>query len=373
MDIPFVDLAAQYAAERAELEPKIITALAGGHWVGGEQVDLFEQDLVKRCGIGHAVAVGSGTDALILSLRAVGIGAGDEVITAPNSFVSTAAAIVSVGARPVFADVLADQNIDPVAIEAAVTPRTRAVIPVHLTGRVGAMSQVLRIAQAHNLRVVEDAAQAFGSRLDGRLAGTFGDTGCFSAHPLKNLNACGDAGFVLTDDAEVAQHLCRLRNNGLQDRDTVLQWGTVSRLDAIQAAILRFRLQRFDALVAVRRRNAHRYRERLDPRLVYWPGQQPCGDDSAERFDTFHTFVVQVDDRDALKAWLAEHGIGTGVHYPTPLHLQPAAAELGYRAGDFPVAERQAGRILSLPIHQFLSEADVDRVVGTIHRFFGHE
>ncbi|HEY0711610.1 MAG TPA: aminotransferase class I/II-fold pyridoxal phosphate-dependent enzyme, partial [Polyangia bacterium] len=227
LPIPYVALAAQHAAECEALLPKLAAVLARGEWVGGDEIAAFEAAVAKICGVEHAIAVGSGTDALMLSLRALGIGPGDEVITAPNSFVATTAAIALIGATPVFADVRADQNIDPSAVERAVTPRTRAILPVHLTGRMADMPALCEIARRHDLRIVEDAAQAIGSRLADRPAGSYGDLGCFSAHPLKNLNAAGDAGYVVTGDSKLADRLRRLRNNGLVDRNTVLEWGTV--------------------------------------------------------------------------------------------------------------------------------------------------
>jgi dTDP-4-amino-4,6-dideoxygalactose transaminase len=361
--IPYVATGAQFAAEAQALLPMLTEVMARGQWVGGEEVERFEAAIAARCGVARAVAVGSGTDALILSLRALGIGPGDEVITAPNSFVATTAAIVQVGARPVFADVREDQNLDPDAVERAVTPRTRALLPVHLTGRVADMEHLGAIARRHDLRVIEDAAQAIGSRLHGKAAGAFGDVGCFSAHPLKNLNAMGDAGFVVTADAKVAERLRRLRNNGLVDRNTVLEWGTVSRMDTLQAAVLLHRLKGLDAVIEARRQNARLYRARLDPARVFFPPDRP------EEHNSFHTFVIQVERRDQLAAFLAERGIGTAIHYPVPIHLQPAARAMGHRPGDFPVAERQAGRVLSLPIHPFLTPADIGRVTDAIAEF----
>ncbi|HET6584542.1 MAG TPA: DegT/DnrJ/EryC1/StrS family aminotransferase [Nannocystaceae bacterium] len=362
--IPYVDLAAQYARERDVLERLVGAALSEGQWVGGAQVEQLERKVSARLGARHTIAVASGTDALILAMKALDIGAGDEVITPPNSFVASTAAIVHVGARPVFADVLADQTIDPAAVERAITPRTRAIMPVHLTGRTCRMNALGELARAHGLRIVEDAAQAFGSRFGERATGTLGDVGCFSAHPLKNLNAMGDAGFVVTADDDVAARIRRLRNNGLADRNTVVEWGTVSRLDTVQAVVLAHRLDGIDEVVARRRANAARYRSLLDPTLVFHP--EPI----ADQLDSFHTFVVQVDRRDELQRWLADRGIGTSIHYPVPIHLQPAARDLGHHHGDFPATERQATRILSLPIHQFLTDADITRVVASIHEFY---
>jgi dTDP-4-amino-4,6-dideoxygalactose transaminase len=358
--IPFVDLAAQFAEERDELMPVIEAALARGQWTGGEVIERLEADLASVCGAAHAVALNSGTDALILALKALGIGPGDEVVTAPNSFIASAGAIAAVGATPVFADVGSDQNIDPAAAEAAITPRTRALMPVHLTGRMADMAALTAIAQRHGLAVIEDAAQAFGARWNNRPAGSFGHVGCFSAHPLTNFNACGDAGFAVTSDAAVAGRMRRLRSHGLDGGDHAAEWGRLSRLDTLQAEILRFRLGRLQSVITRRRRNAGLYRRQL---TVFSP---PC---RPEEFNIFQLFVVQVDRRDELRAFLAGRGICTDIHYPVPLHLQPAAAGLGYRPGAFPVAERQAGRILSLPIHQFLDDADIAEVCAAIAEF----
>ena len=286
------------------------------------------------------------------------------MITPPNSFVASTAAIVAVGATPVFADVRDDQNIDPDAIAAAVTPRTRAIMPVHLTGRVADMRPIMEIAGRHGLAVIEDAAQSIGSRYEERQAGSFGTIACFSAHPLKNLNSAGDAGFLATDDADVARNVRLLRNHGLVDRNTVEMWGTVSRMDVLQAELLRLRLARLDEVIERRRRNAETYRRLLADTPVFIP---PCRN---QEFNTFHVFVIQADRRNELQAYLAQEGIGTAIHYPVPIHLQPAAAALGHRRGDFPVTERQADRILSLPIHQLLGDEDQDYVAEKIRAFY---
>jgi dTDP-4-amino-4,6-dideoxygalactose transaminase len=365
--IPYVDLAAQYAEERDELLPIIDRVMAAGQFVGGEPIEALERALAPICGAAYVVALNSGTDALILGMAALGIGAGDEVITPPNSFVASTAAIVALGARPVFADVLDDQNIDPAAVAKVVTARTKAIMPVHLTGRIADMDAIAEIASRHNLKIVEDAAQAIGSRYRDRPSGSFGDAGCFSGHPLKNLNACGDAGFVTTNDAKVASATRLMRNHGLADRNTVTRFGTVSRLDTLQAAILNFRLTKLSGVVERRRANVARYRRLLDPQLVFLPAERQ------HEFNAYHTLVVQVDRRDALQAHLARLGVGTAIHYPIPIHLQPAAASLGYRRGDFPVTERQAERILTLPIHPWLSADDIAFVCTTINEFLGEK
>jgi len=361
--VPYVDIGGQFQDDRDALMPIIEEILASGQHVGGVWEGRLEAALTQWCGTKHVLALNSGTDALILALEALGIGPGDEVITPPNSFVASTAVINRVGATPVFADVLADQNIDPRAVERVVTTRTKAIMPVHLTGRVADMNPIVKLARDRGIAVIEDAAQAIGSRYDGALAGSIGDVGCFSAHPLKNLNACGDAGYLATDRDDVADYVRLARNHGLMDRNTVTRFGTVSRMDSLQAAILEFRLGRLDDTIKRRRANAAVYRDHLDPDLVFSP---PCRN---MEFNTFHTFVVQVDHRDALREHLNGMGIGTAIHYPVPIHLQPAAAYLGHGEGDFLVTEEQAGRILTLPIHQGLEEAQIARVAAVVNAF----
>ncbi len=362
-EVPYVNMAAQWAEERDALLPIIEQVLAAGHWVGGTVIAEFEAAAARLCGVAHAVALNSGTDALVLGMAALGIGPGDEVITPPNSFIASTAAIVQLGARPVFIDVRPDQNIDPERIEAAVSPRTKAIMPVHLTGRIADMAPIMEIAERHGLSVVEDAAQSVGSRYDDRTSGSFGQVGCFSTHPLKNLNACGDGGFLTTDDEEIAEAVRASRNHGLVTRETVARFGQVSRMDSLQAAILSFRMGCLDDTIRRRRANAALYREKLDPERVFMP------EDREREFNTYHTFVIQVDRRDELQAFLKAHGVGTAIHYPVPIHLQPASAGLAYRAGDFPVTERQAGRILTLPINQTLSPDDICYVADRVNDF----
>lgn len=362
-NIPYVDLPAQFARQRDVLMAVIEGVFARGVFIGGALVEKLEDALAGYLGVRHVVALNSGTDALELGLAAMGIGPGDEVITPPNSFVASTAAIVAAGATPVFADVRDDQNICPAAVAAAVTPRTRAIMPVHLTGRMADMDAIMAIAGRHDLGVIEDAAQSIGSRFSGRLAGTIGNVGAFSAHPLKNLNGAGDAGFLATDDEAIAAKVRRRRNHGLVDRDTVAEWGTVSRLDTMQAAVLLHRLGELDSVIERRRANAARYRALLAGTPVFHPACE------AREFNTFHTFVVQLDDRDGARKHLADRGIGTAVHYPVPIHLQPAARRLGYAPGSMPNTERQAGRILTLPIHQHLADDDVDFVGRCLAEF----
>ncbi len=361
--VPYVDLGAQYAEERDELLPLVDRMLASGAYVGGAAIDELEARLAKLCHVRHAVALASGTDALILAMRALGLGPGDEVITPPNSFVASTAAIVHVGATPVFADIRDDQNIDPERVAAAVTPRTRAIMPVHLTGRISDMDPIMEIARDRNLFVIEDAAQAIASTYRDRPAGSLGHIGCFSCHPLKNLNAAGDGGFLTTDDDKIAAAVRSMRNHGLVDRNTVERFGFVSRMDTLQAVVLGCRLNRLDDLIRRRRAHVELYRSLLDPRHVFWPPERQI------EFNTYHTFVVQVDRRDELQRHLAERGIGTAIHYPIPIHLQPAAQNLGYKRGDFPVTERQAERIIALPIHQTLKPDQIREVAAVVNRF----
>jgi len=363
--VPYVNFSAQFDGERDEIHAVIDRVFGSGQFVGGEEVDGLEAALADYCGVKHVVTVNSGTDALTLALKVAGIGPGDQVITPPNSFVASTSVIANIGATPVFADVLDDQNIDPEAIRSVVTAKTKAILPVHLTGRIADMAPIMEIADDHGLVVIEDAAQAVGSRYDGRAAGAIGQFGCFSTHPLKNLNAAGDGGFITTDDDDAAARLRRLRNHGLMGRDTVNEWGVVSRMDALQAAILRLRLGKLDGVIAARRGHGEIYRREITACEVFMP---PCRE---IEFNSFHTFVIQATRRDALKEYLKEHGIETAIHYPVPLHLQPAAKTLGFGAGDFPVAEAQADKILSLPVHQYLDAADIRHVARAINKFYG--
>ena len=363
-EVPYVNIGAQYAEEREALLPIIEGVLRSGIYIGGEAIERLESELAAFTGVKHAVALNSGTDALVIALAALGVGPGDEVITPPNSFVASTAVIAHLRAKPVFVDVLPDQNIDPALIEAAITPRTKAIMPVHLTGRMARMDEIMAIAARHHLAVVEDAAQAIGSKYAGRMSGSYGNVGCFSAHPLKNFNACGDGGFLATNDDRVAAAARSMRNHGLIDRNTVERFGFVSRMDTLQAAILRYRLTRLERITGQRRKNASLYDRLLDRSAVFVPPEGP------REFNTYHTYVIQVDRRDELQRYLGERGVGTAIHYPVPIHLQPAARELGCRKGQFPVTERQAQRILTLPVNQTLSEADVQHVAQCVNRFF---
>ena len=360
-----MDVAGQHAVLRTELHEALDRVLNHGHFILGEEVEDFERRFAELCQTPFAIGVNSGTDALILSLRALGIGPGDDVITAPNSFVASAGCIALVGARPVFVDVREDYNLDPALLERVITPRSKAVIPVHLTGRPADMDGILAVARRRNLRVIEDAAQAVAAEYKGRRVGSFGDFGCFSLHPLKTLNACGDGGVVVTHSPELCEKTRLLRNLGLRTRENALLWSSNSRLDTLQASILLVKLKYLEAWTEKRRANARFYQENLGN----LPEVQVPADAQHERA-VYHTFVIQADRRDQLKQFLADQGIGTAIHYALPIHLQEAASSLGYRRGDFPVAERQASRILSLPVHPDLRPDDLEAVVAAIRNFY---
>ena len=364
MKVDYVDLPAQWNEDRAELLPIIDQVMAEGQYILGDVVGELEQDLANFCEVDHCVAVNSGTDALILGLSALGIGPGDEVITPPNSFVASTAVIAHLGAIPVFVDVLSDQTLDPKQVRQAVTSKTKAIMPVHLTGHLCRMDELDAIAQEYEVPIIEDAAQSIGSKYMARPSGSWGAVACFSAHPLKNLAAVGDSGFLITKDSAIAEYARRMRNHGLIDRNTVPSFGMVSRMDTIQAAVLKYRLGKLPSIIERRRRNAAMYFRELAGTPLQLPKEQET------EFNTYHTFVVQVENRDVLKQYLATKEIGTAIHYPIPIHLQPAAKRYGHRTGSFPETERQASRILSLPIHQNLGQEEVSYVASCIREFF---
>jgi dTDP-4-amino-4,6-dideoxygalactose transaminase len=363
--IPYVNVAARQAEIKAELLAATADVIEKGQFILGSEVQEFERRFAEQCGVRYAIGVNSGTDALILALRALGIESGDEVITVPNSFVATASCIALVGGRPVFVDVREDYNMDPRQLERAVTAKTKAILPVHLTGRPADMDAILEIARSHQLRVVEDCSQAVLAEYRGRSVGSFGDAGCFSLHPLKTLGACGDAGVVTTNSEEMCRELLLLRNHGLRSRDNCLMWGNNSRLDTLQAAILLVKMKYVERWTQQRRRHAAFYQKELSA-----IGGLCLPVDRPHEKSVFHTFVVQAEHRDELRGYLAHRGIETAVHYPIPIHLQEAASTLGYRTGTFPVAERQAARILSLPIYPELPPGDLEYVVQTIREFY---
>lgn len=361
--VPYNDFAEQYWQERDQLVCAVEQVMERGDFVLGKAVDDFEERFAHLCDVPFAVGVGSGTDALILALRALGIGPGDEVITVSNTWVSTVSSIALVGATPVFVDVADDMNIDPELIEPRLTARTKAILPVHLTGRSAKMDRILELARQHDLFVIEDAAQAVGASYDGKRVGSFGDAGCFSLHPLKNLNACGDGGVITCTDAEQADRLRLLRNHGLVDRDHVQFWAGCSRLDSLQAAILCTRLPSLEAVERRRLDTASYYNEHLR-------GCVTVPETADREHHVYHTYVVQTSRRDELQTFLLDRGVSAKVHYPIPVHLQEAASGLGYAEGSLPNTERLCGEILTLPVNQYLTDEQKAHVVDSVRSFF---
>ena len=368
--VPALDLKAQYRAIRDEVDRAIRSVVDSQHFVLGPEVAAFEAEAAAYCGARFAVGCASGSDALLLPLLAWGVGPGDEVVTSPYSFFATAGAVWRTGARPVFVDIEPDTfNLDPGRLAAAITPRTRAILPVHLFGQAADMDPIRAVADAYNLPVLEDAAQAIGAEYHGRRAGTLGRCAAFSFYPSKNLGGYGDAGMVTTDDPALARRLARLRVHGMEPKYYHHEVGFNSRLDALQAAVLRVKLRHIDAWTAARRAVADRYRDLLAADgladRVLAPVERPG------HVHVYNQFVVRVPEgsRDPLRAHLAARGIGTEVYYPIPLHLQPCFAPLHHRPGDFPRAEAAAGQTLALPIYPELTLAAQRRVVAAIAEF----
>ena len=363
--VPFVDLQQRYLEEREELLTCVERVLSKGHLVLTPEVAALEEKIAKYVGVRHCISLNSGTDALMMALMAAGIGRGDEVITTPISFVATTGSIAHVGARPLYVDVCDDQNIDPSRIEAAITPQTKAIMPVHWTGRIADMDPIMEIAERHNLCVIEDSAQTMGAYYKGRHGGTFGLANAVSAHPLKNLNALGDGGFLLTDDDEVDKKVRLYRNHGLESRDNCVLYGVNSRLDTLNAEVLSFRLDRLEGIIQRRRQNVELYRKLIEADEVFIPPQRDYEENACVMF------IVQCDRRDDLKAHLEKNGVQSLVYYGMPLHLHPAAERWGYKRGDFPIAERQADRVLALPHHQHVTEEQIAYTAGLVNQFYG--
>lgn len=361
--VPYTNLPAQISELQPALRAAFDRVIASGQYIMGPRLAEFEERFAALCQTDFAIGVADGTSALQLVWQAYGLGPGDEVITAPNSFVATASSIAMSGAKPVFADVGADLNLDPEAVAAAITPRTKGIVPVHLAGRPARMDEIRRIAEKHNLFVLEDAAQAVGARLHGKPAGSWGNAAAFSLHPLKNLFAYGDGGAIATSSPSLKDTLRQARNHGLRNREQCDYWSGNNRLDELQAALLLVNLGAFEQWTERRRALAERYHQLLSD-VVEVPLQGPG------EYCVYQTYVIQADHRDELQNHLQAHGVEALIHYRTPLHLQPAAANLGYRAGDFPVAERAAQRILSLPLFPAMTHAQQDRVGELIHQFY---
>ena len=358
--IPLLDLQAQYQSIQEPLERAVLDVLRSGNYVLGEPVYRFERDLAAFCGAAEAVAVNSGTSALHLALLAAGIGPGDEVVTVPLTFVATAAAILYAGATPVLADVAPDTyTMDAAAFEAAITPRTRAVVPVHLHGRLADMKAIGEVARRHGVLVIEDAAQAHGAERDGCKACTFGLAGCLSFYPGKNLGACGEGGAVVTNDPDLAERVRRLRDWGQDGKYKHMLRGFNARMDTVQAAVLAVKLPFLQAWTEARQQIAAQYDSLLAGTGAGLPA--PAGADHVR-----HAYVVRLAERDAVRERLSQAGVGTGIHYPVPVHRQPAYAGLAPRAASFPVSEALAREFLSLPIYPELVASQVSRVADAL-------
>ena len=368
MLMPFLDLKAQFATIRQEVLDAVSRTLEAQQFILGPEVTAFENEVSALTGCSDSIACASGSDALILALLALEIGPGDEVITTPFTFFASAGSIARVGAKPVFVDIDPQTfNISPQAIKHAITPQTRAIMPVHLFGLSADMNPILELASAQGIPVIEDAAQAIGARYRGRPVGSLGLTGCFSFFPSKNLGAAGDAGMVTTNDVGLADRLRLLHVHGARDRYVYELLGMNSRLDALQAAILRVKLKHLDSWAAARQRNADRYRQLFGEfhleSNVSWPVAAP------QCTHVYNQFTIRSRDRDNLREHLRTGGIPSEIYYPIPLHLQKAFSYLGYKQGDFPISEAASREVLSLPIFPELTEAQQRSVVGAIASF----
>ena len=365
MEVPYSYLPRQFANLDPFLED-IRQLATSGDFTLGKAIGEFEERFARLCGLPYAVGVGSGTDALILSLKMVGVGPGDEVITSPNTFVATVGAIAMTGATPVFVDNGDDYTIDVTKIEAAITPKTKALLPVHLTGHPADMPAVMEIANRRGIKVVEDAAQAILASIDGQHVGSWGETAGFSLHPLKNLNVWGDGGVIVTRSPEMNEKLRLFRNHGLGNRDEVLMWGHNSRLDSLQAVVANRLIDQTKSITQTRIDNAAFYDNAfsdLGEYVVIPPRRSNVK-------QVYHTYVIRVSDRDSLHSYLMDKGIRAKVHYPIPLHLQEAAQPLGYREGDFPVCEEHCRTIISLPVHEHLTQEELAYTATKLREFY---
>jgi dTDP-4-amino-4,6-dideoxygalactose transaminase len=365
--VPFLDLPAQYRGIRDEIQAALGTVLESGQFILGDVVADFETRFAAYCGTRHAIGVNSGTSALHLALLALGVGAADEVVTVAHTFVATAAAVSYTGARPVLVDVDEERfTMDPEALADAITPRTRAIIPVHLYGQTADMDGIMVLASRHGIPVIEDAAQAHGATYRGRSAGSIGKVGCFSFYPGKNLGAYGEAGAVVTNDDVLAGRVRAMRDWGQVQRGVHELPGYNYRMEGLQGAVLGVKLRHLEAWTRGRQRVAAKYDSLLKNSKIRLP--KPCPDGE----HVYHQYVIRVPDRDRFRDELQKRGVQTGVHYPLPVHLQPAFAGLGYARGSFPRAERITKEIVSLPIYSELTDAQVDHVVAATLDILSH-
>jgi dTDP-4-amino-4,6-dideoxygalactose transaminase len=348
-----------------EIFREIESLVKSGDYTLGEYVNEFEDNIKEMTGSRFAIGVGSGTDALFLSLKAAGIGGGDEVITTPYTFFATVGAIVTAGARPVFVDVREDYNINPYLIKRVITENTKAILPVHWSGLPCEMDTIMEIADRYRLPVIEDSCHAIKAHYRGKTVGTFGLTGCFSMHPLKNLNIWGDGGFIITDSEPIRDQLVLLRNHGLLNRDECAVFAYNSRLDSIQAIVANWLMKKIDHITDSRIANAELYDQQLMniPQVII-----PQRPDNVKQ--VYHIYIIRVERRDELKRYLIKNGIDAKIHYPVPMHLQQAAELFGYGRGDFPVCEAICDSIISLPVHEFITKNQIEYVVSKIRDFY---
>lgn len=363
--IPFLDLKAQYQSIKSEIDAAVLGVLASGQYILGEEVARLEQEFADYCNVKHAIAVNTGTSALHLSLLAAGVGPGDEVITVPFTFVATVSAICYAGARPVFVDVEpVTLTMDPAQLEAKITPRTKAIVPVHLYGQMADMDAIKAIADHYRIPVIEDACQAHGAQYKGARAGSIGTSGCFSFYPGKNLGACGEE-IVVTNSDDQAKTMRMLRDWGQEQRYHHLLKGFNYRMDAIQGAILRIKLRHLEAWTEARRAHGRRY-----TLLLGGSANLRTPVEIADRRHVYHVYAIRSRDRDQLQRVLSEEGIQSGLHYPIPVHLQKAHADLGYKAGDLPISEAAAREVLSLPIYPEMPAWHVDQVAAALENTY---
>jgi len=359
--IPYINLTRQYLALQHQIDAKIAQVMHDGSFILRDDVRSFEERMAKYIGVRHVIGLNSGTDALILSLKALGVGSGDEVITVAHTFVATIAAIVHCGAKPVLVDIGSDMNIDSDKVQDAITGRTKGIIPVHMNGKLCHMDSLQAIAERHGLWIVEDACQSIGAQQDGKMAGSFGQTGCFSLHPMKILNVGGDGGFVTTDDDDVADHLRLLRNHGQRTKEVIEFYGFSSRLDNLQAAIATIKLQNLEEWIATRRKLAAVYHEGLkELDMLQLPQEE------IRYRDVYNSYVIRCSKRDALFHFLREKGIECMVHWPQPLHKQPA---LGLDEHHLPETDLASSEVLSLPLYPELTSDEVQQIIHQVKEF----
>lgn len=363
MKVPYINLGLQHQKDKAALLAKFEEILDSGMFILGQEVEDFEKDFAQLCGAKYAVGVANGTDALMLAMQSLGIGKGDEVITAPNSYLASASSIELVGATAVFADVKSDFTIDPEEVRKKITPKTKAIIAVHLTGKPADMDAINALAEENGIAVIEDSAQAVGAKYKGQGTGSLGKIGCFSLHPLKNLAAAGDAGIITTNDESLYQWLMKARTHGMKNRDECEFWSVNSRIDALQAAILNIKLPRLEEWTQRRRAIAEKYRNEIGQ----WVH---CPNDNEDTYSVYHTFIVQTDQRDALQAHLKSKGIDSKIHYPIAIHQQAAASNNASAQERYPMTEQQVKTILSLPVYPELTDEQVQYICDSVKSYF---